>query len=157
MLKKIKMIFVFTGIVFIIYGVTLTFLISPPVKFGFLLNIILYVFDFIWFICSGIFLIYCGWTINRGEDLNLTMLSFGSYFLIFSVISVITSCIFNILAKPQLESTGRIFTFLIQAFSRLLSPSLAFDFFVPLFGVLAIIAISIWFQRAVINKLKKVE
>ncbi len=137
----------FIGILFLIYGFVLLLLVSPPLKPGFLLNSILYVFDFVWFILSGIFLVYAGLIILKEKGLIVRMLNPAGHLLIFSIIFLITSFIFNIFAKPHIASTGRIFTFLIQAVSRLLSPALSSDFLIPLAGLVAYAAVARWFQR----------
>jgi hypothetical protein len=149
MLKNFDKIFVVAGIVFLFYGIALIFLGSAPVKPGFLLNIVFRMFDSAWFILSGIFLVYSGVTINKSKDKGNLLFNIAGQLLIFSLVWISTSFIFNIYAMPHIPSSGRIFTFLIQALPRLFSPSLSLEVVIPLVGLIVFGAFSVWFQRVV--------
>ncbi len=151
MLKNFDKISIVAGIAFLLYGIALVLLSSAPVKPGFLLNIVFTMFDSVWFVLSGIFLVYSGVTINKGKDTTNILFNIAGQLLIFSLVLLCTSFIFNIFAMPHIPSSGRIFTFLIQALSRLFSPSLSLEFLIPLAGLVVFAAISICFQRAVMK------
>ena len=155
MLKKIGNIFIAAGVIFIIYGVDLLFMVSPPLKFGYLINTILYVTDSIWFVFSGIFLLFCGMRIYKGKKIVIATISVGGHFIIFSILALGTSYIFNLLTPPHFQSAGRIVTFLLQGLSRLFSPSVSYEFFVPLCGLLLFIVSSVLFQSIGMKKINE--
>jgi hypothetical protein len=155
MLKKIGIIFIVAGVIYIIYGVVLFRTVSPPLQFGFLINIILYATDIIWFVFSGIVLLYCGMSIYKGRKRVVTTIGVGGHIIIISIFALSTSYVFNVLAPPYFRSTGRVVTFLLQGLSRLFSPSLSYEFFVPLCGLLLYIVSLVLFQRIGMKMINK--
>ncbi len=153
MIKNMDKIIIFTGAIFILYGFSLYFFFSPPLQVGFMINIILYAMDSIWFEFSGALLIYCGIKARQNKNQHISLVSFAGHLIIFSLISLFTSYLFNVLATPHLQSTGRIFTFLLQSISRLITPSLSYEFMVPLCGLIVFAVSSILFQKVVMKKM----
>ena len=159
-LKKLGGLFIIAGTIFLIYGAALFSLGAPlhaQAKYlsVYLLNVILYRLDSMWFLISGIFLVCCGVTAYKENFRFIRIISFGYHLFLFSIVFLMTSYLFNLLTNPHVQSTGRVFTFLLQAISRWLSPSFSFDFFVPLGGLVSFAVLSVWSRRVLLKNINK--
>ena len=159
-LKKLGGLFIIAGTIFLIYGAAL-FSLGAPLHAQaeylsvYLLNVILFRLDSIWFIVGGIFLLCCGIGVFKEKIRFIGIISFGYHLFLFSVVCLMTSYLFNLLTNPHVQSTGRVSTFLLQAISRLISPSFSFDFFVPLGGLVSFAVLSLWSRRVLLKNINK--
>ena len=147
MIERMKNVFMGVGALSCIYSLVLYFTAPLNLQAGLMLNILVFVFDCLYFLCIGIFFLRIGLLIHRGKLATVVPLKVGVYLLIFSVVFVGCSVLFNLMTKPFINSTGRILAFLLQSLGRLTAPSFSADFLVPFIGLLSFIVLSIAFKR----------
>lgn len=155
MLKQLGNIFITAGTSFLIYAIILYYIAPLPMQIGFIVNAIVLILDVLWFICLGILLIWAGLASYRGKHNSIIIIQTGGHFFIFSLVFLLCTFVFNHLAKPVFNSNGRIFTFFLQSWSRLINPSLSYDFLVPFGGIVLFMVIAIWFQCDLMERIKK--
>ena len=155
MTRKIANIFFVSGLGLIIYSIVLYIFFDIPVKTGFLLNVFLIAMDISWLFVVGVLLILASIANYINKKITIIAIQVGGYLLIFSMIFMLASFAFNSLAKPILNSNGRIYTYIWQAIHRLMRPSLSYDFFIPLMSCIVFIVFSVCFQMFIVSKVKK--
>lgn len=155
MLKKFGIIFISAGFSFISFSILFFFLTSRPVQIGIIWNTVLFSFECLWYFFIGVYFIFIGVLAFSGKYTPVPMIQAGGYILIFSIVFFSCTFVFNIVVDTPIDSNGRIFTFFLQSWSRLINPSLSPDFVIPLLSLLVFIVISIWFQCIIITKLKR--
>ncbi len=154
MIVKIGVLYIMTGIVFFAYSAGCFFLPDNPVKLGFLANTILLIFDILWGLLLGFMLVITGGMSILKNRLSVSLAAWSGYAVIYSLIFFVSSFLFTAAANPHLQSNGRIFSYTLQALSRLFNPSFSLAFFIPFLGVILFILLSISFKQYFIEKLK---
>lgn len=145
--KIFSVLFMIFGSLFISLGAFLWEFVSIPVKGGMVFNFILAVFDRIWLVAVGIYLVFAGIYIYRQKKHLLEHLRFAGFLFIYSIVSIIFSIVFSVGAKPVIDSSWRIFTFFIQALSRFFNPSFSADFFIPFVWLISMVICIYCFQK----------
>ncbi len=153
MAVKFGYLFILFGVLFLSLSIYVYNITTKESEFGtILVNIILSVFDRMVFVISGIYLLFLGYRLVRGSKNDLGIIKIGGQLSIFIIFSVFFTVLFNFLAHPEINSTWRIFTFFLQAISRILNPSFSADFFIPILGLVSFIIVSVWFHKSLFGK-----
>lgn len=151
--KKLPLILIVFGMAFLVLAT-----ISPgneQIKFrvGFSADFILSILDRMYFVFTGLcFLISGSIFYFKKRNLNGSVYELCVLLLSFSLISIVYSFIFNILAMPLADSKFRLVTFFIQSLSRLLNPGLNFDFFIALAWLISMAGSAIYIDKYFSNK-----
>ena len=155
MTKKISTLFFVSGILFFIYSAVLFKFTYIPDKLGMMVNIIFFIFDCFWFSGLGIFYLFLGVIILRTKHDFKKKIQLGGHLLVFTLVFLFSSFIFNLLASPALPSSGRVFTFFWQTLSRIVNPPSisSFEFLVPVCGIVIYIIAALWFQKSAMKKI----
>jgi hypothetical protein len=154
MKNKMGILYFVIGIMFCAYGIGCIYLSDVPLKSGFLVDNILLVADFLWGGILGCIMVIIGIFIILKKHVSFEIILITGYAMIYSSVAFIFSFIFNAAAKPYLQTSGRIYSFTIQGLSRLFHPGFSMEFFIPVFGVLVFIVLSIVFKKYLIERLK---
>jgi len=147
MIFLIGIIYSVIGFLFFAYGIIFFYLSETPLELGFFLNNILLIGDILWGLVLGCVLLITGVLIILKNRISMSVVTISGYAVIYSYVFILFSFIFNTVVKPYLQTNCRIFSFSIQAFSRLLHPSFSLAFFIPLFGVLIFLFLSFLFKQ----------
>lgn len=146
MTKLSAKLFAGAGILFALYSILLFIFAPLPMQVGMTINIFVFLFDCLWFAGTGLLLIATGVRSFREKYVSPAMIQAGGYLLIFSVVFLVTTLVFNRLAMPATDSNGRIVAFMIQSLPRLIRPSLSPDFLVPFMGIVVFVVAAVLFR-----------
>lgn len=153
MAVKLGYAFILVGVLLLSLSIYVYSITTTEAEFGtILINIILSVFDRMVFVIIGFYLIYVGYRLVRGSKNGSELINIGGQLSIFTFFSLFFTLLFNSLAQPEINSSWRIFTFFLQAISRLLNPSFSAGFFIPILGLVSFIIVSVWFHKSLIGK-----
>jgi len=155
MVKLYSVLFMVFGSLFVSLGAFLWEFISIPVKGGMVFSFILAVFDRIWFVAVGFYLVFAGIYIYRQRNHSLEHIRIAGFLFIYSIISIFFSIVFSVVTKPVIDSSWRVFTFSIQVLSRFFNPSLSADFLIPFVWLISMIIGIYCFQKFCNLKLRE--
>lgn len=153
MAQRIGYLFMFLGVLLGVYSFIMYHMTIIEIKLGMIWNIVLFSWDCLWLLGTGISLLIWGITIHKGRGDQRKKIATGGYLLIFTTFFLIMTWVFNGLADPVINSNGRIFSYIVQSTPRLFAPSLSPDFLVPFGGLLFFGGICFWFKRKIIGEL----
>jgi len=153
MSKLIGKIFFAFGAFFLISSIVLYQNATIKGQFGMIINIYYFLCDCAMFVVLGIFFLFSGINIYKRGMARVEHIKISGYVLIFTIVFFVSTFVFNALAHPIWQSNGRIFTYCLQIFPRLIRPSFSWDFFVPLGSVLIVIVTAIWFKLVIMQKI----
>lgn len=139
------------GIIFVLHGIALFILSAPPVEAGFLLNNIMLLLDIAWMLVGGGILIVLGLLALSSKTDTIETIFMTGMLMIYTIVLIISSIIFNALAAPHFQSYGRVISYTLQVTTRLFNPTFSIDFFIALFSFIIVLIISVLFKKYVNN------
>lgn len=151
--KMVGRIFIVFGVFFLIFSFVLYQVAGIKGQFAMVYNIILLILDCMWLFAIGGYFVIAGAAILKGGLEQFGKIEFGGYLLIFTIVFGGSSFVFNSVAEPIFHSNGRIFTYFLQIFPRLIKPTFSLDFFVPLGSILIFGVVVVWFKRVFMKKI----
>lgn len=143
---KMGSLFIVMGLGFACYGLFLYFQAPIDTLWGFFLNTLLFVVDCTWMWADGLFLILAGILMIKKPPMPQFLVLICGSVVIFNLVFLMSSLLYNTFATPGFQSNGRIFTYLCQSALELSKPDLSWGAWLTVLDII-ILTVSIYLYR----------